>query len=122
MIRHNVEFPYVHDLSRLLDLLEEAGEEVPERVPKRVRTSTACVTVRPRAAAVRTRLNDSRPFVPQRLEPGCRFGEPAMQPIALFREAVAVAFGRAEGLQGLPQVGGSLKMGRFHIFDLSVSG
>jgi HEPN domain-containing protein len=34
MIRRNVEFPYVHDLGRLLLLLEEAGEPIPELVRK----------------------------------------------------------------------------------------
>jgi hypothetical protein len=29
MIRHDLEFPYVHDLARLLSMLEEAGEEIP---------------------------------------------------------------------------------------------
>ena len=34
MIRRNVEFPYVHDLGRLLLLFEEAGEPIPEVVRK----------------------------------------------------------------------------------------
>jgi HEPN domain-containing protein len=34
MIQRNVEFPYVHDLGRLLSLLEEAGEPIPEVVRK----------------------------------------------------------------------------------------
>jgi len=34
MIRRNVEFPYVHDLGRLLLLLEEVGEPIPELVRK----------------------------------------------------------------------------------------
>lgn len=34
MIRCNIEFPYVHDLARLLSLLEEEGEEIPEVVRK----------------------------------------------------------------------------------------
>ena len=29
MIKRNMEFPYVHDLGRLLELLKQAGEEVP---------------------------------------------------------------------------------------------
>ncbi len=32
MIKRGVEFPYVHDLARLLSLLEAAGEVVPETV------------------------------------------------------------------------------------------
>ena len=32
MIMHGIEFPYVHDLARLLSLLEEAGKGVPESV------------------------------------------------------------------------------------------
>jgi HEPN domain-containing protein len=34
MIRRNIEFPYVHDLARLLSMFEEAGEEIPEVVRK----------------------------------------------------------------------------------------
>ena len=34
MIQRNIEFPYVHDLARLLSLLEEAGENIPEVVRK----------------------------------------------------------------------------------------
>jgi len=34
MIKRNIEFPYVHDLARLLSLLEEEGEEIPEVVRK----------------------------------------------------------------------------------------
>src|SRR5215475_10373250 len=34
MIRRNIEFPYVHDLARLLSMLEEAGEGIPEMVRK----------------------------------------------------------------------------------------
>jgi HEPN domain-containing protein len=32
LIKHGVPFPYVHDLARLVTLLEEAGQEVPEVV------------------------------------------------------------------------------------------
>jgi len=32
LIRHNVEFPYVHDLAELLTLLERAGHGIPESV------------------------------------------------------------------------------------------
>ncbi len=32
LIKRRVEFPYVHDLARLLTLLEEAGQQIPERV------------------------------------------------------------------------------------------
>ena len=32
MIERGVEYPYVHDLTRLLSMLEEAGETVPETV------------------------------------------------------------------------------------------
>ena len=34
LIRRAVDFPYVHDLARLLVLLEEAGEAIPESVRK----------------------------------------------------------------------------------------
>ena len=32
MIKRRVEFPYTHDLARLLSLLEDAGEEIPDAV------------------------------------------------------------------------------------------
>jgi HEPN domain-containing protein len=32
LIRHGVAFPYVHDLARLLTVLEEAGEVVPATI------------------------------------------------------------------------------------------
>ena len=34
MIRRNIDFPYVHDLRRLLALLQEAGEEIPATVAR----------------------------------------------------------------------------------------
>jgi HEPN domain-containing protein len=39
MMKRNIEFPYVHDLGRLLTLLEQAGEGVPPAVA-RARTLT----------------------------------------------------------------------------------
>ena len=39
MIRRNVEFPYVHDLGRLLLRLEEAGEPIPELESGKLRNS-----------------------------------------------------------------------------------
>lgn len=32
MISRNIEFPYVHDLDRLLSLLEDKGEVIPEAI------------------------------------------------------------------------------------------
>jgi len=32
MIKRRIEFPYVHDLTRLLGLLEQAGEAIPQEV------------------------------------------------------------------------------------------
>ncbi len=32
LIRHGVEFPYVHDIAELLTLLEGAGQQIPEPV------------------------------------------------------------------------------------------
>lgn len=32
LIKRGIAFPYVHDLARLLTLLEEAGQEIPERI------------------------------------------------------------------------------------------
>lgn len=34
MIRGHIEYPYVHDLARLLSILEEAGQDIPEMVGK----------------------------------------------------------------------------------------
>ena len=32
MVKRNIDFPYVHDLARLLSLLKEAGEAIPDAV------------------------------------------------------------------------------------------
>ena len=32
LIRHNIEFPYVHDIAELLTLLERSAQEIPEPV------------------------------------------------------------------------------------------
>lgn len=32
LIKHDVEFPYVHDIAELLTLLEMAGQKIPESV------------------------------------------------------------------------------------------
>ena len=32
MIKRGIDFPYVHDLARLLSLLKEAGEAIPDAV------------------------------------------------------------------------------------------
>ncbi|MFH1435468.1 MAG: HEPN domain-containing protein [Pseudomonadota bacterium] len=32
LLHHGIRFPYIHDLSQLLDLLEQGGESVPARV------------------------------------------------------------------------------------------
>ncbi len=34
MIKRNIEYPYVHDLARLLSLLEKAGEIIPDEIRK----------------------------------------------------------------------------------------
>ena len=34
MLKRNIEYPYVHDLARLLSLLEETGEMLPDEVRK----------------------------------------------------------------------------------------
>lgn len=39
LIRHDVEFPYVHDIAELLTLLEKAGHRIPESI-RRVETLT----------------------------------------------------------------------------------
>ena len=44
MIARNIEFPYVHDLDRLLDVLEETGETIPEGI-RAVRTLTRYASI-----------------------------------------------------------------------------
>jgi HEPN domain-containing protein len=52
LIARGIAFPYVHDLARLLDLLEQAGEEVPPSVADADRlTRFAFATRYPGAAA-----------------------------------------------------------------------
>jgi len=46
LIHYNIEFPYVHDLSRLLTLLEEAGQEIPETVKQAERLTRFAVFTR----------------------------------------------------------------------------
>ncbi len=46
LIRRGIEFPYVHDLNRLLALLEEAGEKIPETIRKAESLTTYAITTR----------------------------------------------------------------------------
>jgi len=46
LIQNNIEFPYVHDLSRLLTLLEGAGQEIPESVKQVERLTRFAVFTR----------------------------------------------------------------------------
>ena len=46
LIRHDVEFPYVHDVVRLLTLLEEAGHPIPERIREAGRLTRFAVITR----------------------------------------------------------------------------
>lgn len=46
LIKHGIEFPYVHDLNRLLALLEEAGEKIPETIRKAESLTTYAITTR----------------------------------------------------------------------------
>lgn len=46
LIRRNIRFPYVHDLARLLSLLEEAGCKVPASVRKAERLTRFAVESR----------------------------------------------------------------------------
>lgn len=43
LIQHNIEFPYVHDLSRLLTVLEKAGQEIPESIKQAERLTRFAV-------------------------------------------------------------------------------
>ena len=46
LIQHNIEFPYVHDLSKLLTLLEGAGQEIPESAKQAERLTRFAVFTR----------------------------------------------------------------------------
>lgn len=46
LITRGIEFPYVHDLNRLLALLEEAGEKIPETIRKAESLTTYAITTR----------------------------------------------------------------------------
>ncbi len=46
LITRCIEFPYVHDLNRLLALLEEAGEIIPETIRKAESLTTYAITTR----------------------------------------------------------------------------
>ena len=46
MVRRNIAFPYVHDLARLVSLLEEAGEAIPEVLLKAEELTLYAVTTR----------------------------------------------------------------------------
>lgn len=46
LITRGIEFPYVHDLNRLLALLEEAGEIIPETIRKAESLTTYAITTR----------------------------------------------------------------------------
>ena len=46
MIERGMEFPYVHDLARLLSLLEAAGELVPEKVIQAVELTQYAMSTR----------------------------------------------------------------------------
>ena len=43
MIKRGIDFPYVHDLRRLLALLQDAGEEVPLRGRPRGESHSLCL-------------------------------------------------------------------------------
>lgn len=46
LIRHRVEFPYVHDLAALLTLLEKATSELPESIRQAARLTRFAVLAR----------------------------------------------------------------------------
>ncbi len=46
MIKRNLEYPYLHDLSHLLSLLEEAGETIPDMVRKAGELAPYAVSIR----------------------------------------------------------------------------
>ena len=46
LIYHEISFPYVHDLARLLTLLQEAGYSLPNRVREAARLTRYAVTTR----------------------------------------------------------------------------
>lgn len=46
LIRHKVEFPYIHNLARLLELVEEVGVSVPSEVKRAARLTRYAVLTR----------------------------------------------------------------------------
>ena len=46
LIKHDVEFPYVHDIAELLTLLERAGQKIPESVRQAERLTRFAVLAR----------------------------------------------------------------------------
>ena len=46
MIRREIEFPHVHDLSRLLSLLEEVGQSIPDVIRRAGKLTTYAVLTR----------------------------------------------------------------------------
>ena len=46
MIRRGIDFPYIHDLARLMDILEAQGERIPATVQRAVRLTRYAVSTR----------------------------------------------------------------------------
>ena len=46
LIKHEVEYPYIHDIARLLTLLEDAGQEMPVSVREAERLTIYAVITR----------------------------------------------------------------------------
>jgi len=46
LIQYNIEFPYVHDLSRLLTVLEGAGQKIPESIKQAERLTRFAIFTR----------------------------------------------------------------------------
>ena len=46
LIKYGVEFPYVHDITELLTLIEEAGQQIPESVKQAERLTRFAVFTR----------------------------------------------------------------------------
>lgn len=46
LIKHDVDFPYIHDIAELLTLLERAGQEIPESIRQAERLTRFAVFTR----------------------------------------------------------------------------
>jgi len=58
LIKHAVEYPYIHDIARLLTLLEDAGLEIPDSLREAERLTIYAVITRYPGVAPPVKLDD----------------------------------------------------------------